>query len=83
MIFVKIKYELIKNYKNARLGKLKTNYGTFDTPMFMPVGTLANVKTLTPEELYDMNIRVVNLNETEKRKKAANFYFIVNSKLPF
>ena len=59
---MKIKYELIKNYKKARLGKLKTNYGTFDTPMFMPVGTLANVKTLTPEELYDMNSAVILSN---------------------
>ncbi len=59
---MKIKYELIKNDNNARLGKLKTNYGTFDTPMFMPVGTLANVKTLTPEELYDMNSAVILAN---------------------
>ena len=59
---MKIKYELIKNYKKARLGKLKTNYGTFDTPMFMPVGTLANVKTLTPEELYDMNSAIILSN---------------------
>ena len=42
----KIKYTLEKKEKNtkARLGKLKTNYGTFDTPMFMPVGTKATVK---------------------------------------
>ena len=42
-----------------------------------------DLKKFMNKELYDMNIRVVNLNETEKRKKAANFYFIVNSKLPF
>ena len=59
---MKIKYELIKNDGKARLGKLKTNYGTFDTPMFMPVGTLANVKTLTPEELYAMNSAVILSN---------------------
>ena len=59
---MKIKYELIKNTGKARLGKLKTNYGTFDTPMFMPVGTLANVKTLTPEELYNMNSAVILSN---------------------
>ena len=59
---MKIKYELIKNDGIARLGKLKTNYGTFDTPMFMPVGTLANVKTLTPEELYAMNSAVILSN---------------------
>ena len=48
-----IEYTLIKTEKNtkARLGKIKTNYGTFETPMFMPVGTQATVKTLSPEEL--------------------------------
>ena len=59
---MKIKYELIKNDGQARLGKLVTNYGAFDTPMFMPVGTLANVKTLTPEELYNMNSAVILSN---------------------
>ena len=46
---MKIKYELLKNDNRARYGILHTNYGSFETPMFMPVGTLANVKTLTPE----------------------------------
>ena len=59
---MKIKYELLKNDGKARLGKLHTNYGTYDTPMFMPVGTLANVKTLTPEELVDMNSAVILSN---------------------
>ena len=61
---MKIKYELIKNDKDskARLGKLHTNYGVYDTPMFMPVGTLANVKTLTPEELHAMNSAVILSN---------------------
>lgn len=34
-------------------------------------------------ELYDMNIRVVNLNETSRRKKMVNIYYTINSKLPF
>ena len=61
---MKIKYELLKNEKDtkARLGKLHTNYGVYDTPMFMPVGTLANVKTLTPEELKAMNSAVILSN---------------------
>ena len=61
---MKIKYELIKNDKDskARLGKLHTNYGVYDTPMFMPVGTLANVKTLTPEELHAMHSAVILSN---------------------
>jgi len=61
----KIRYELIKNNKdnkNIRLGKLHTNHGTFETPMFMPVGTLANVKTLMPEELKACGSAVVLSN---------------------
>ena len=61
----KIKYELIKNNKadeNVRLGRLITNHGTFETPIFMPVGTLANVKTLMPEELKACGSSVVLSN---------------------
>ena len=38
---MKIKYNLLKKEKNsnARLGTIETNYGTYETPMFMPVGT--------------------------------------------
>lgn len=59
---MKIKYELIKKDNNARLGKIITNHGTFDTPMFMPVGTLANVKTLTPEQVSDTNAGIILSN---------------------
>lgn len=61
----KIKYELIKNNgldENVRLGILHTNHGSFETPMFMPVGTLANVKTLMPEELKNCGAAVVLSN---------------------
>ena len=59
---MKIKYELIKKDGKARYGKLKTNHGTFETPMFMPVGTLANVKMLTPEELKEMKSAIILSN---------------------
>lgn len=50
---MKIKYTLLHKDENsnARYGKLQTNYGIFETPMFMPVGTRATVKSLSPEEL--------------------------------
>ncbi|MCQ2380922.1 MAG: tRNA guanosine(34) transglycosylase Tgt [Acidaminococcaceae bacterium] len=59
-----VTYELIKEcpQSGARLGKLHTPHGVFDTPMFMPVGTQATVKTLTPEELYDMGSQVILSN---------------------
>ena len=44
------------------MGRLHTPHGTFDTPMFMPVGTQATVKTLSPEELYDMGSQVILSN---------------------
>ena len=59
---MKIKYDLLKNDGKARYGMLHTNYGSYETPMFMPVGTLANVKTLTPEELKEMNSAVILSN---------------------
>ena len=61
---MKIQYELIKEEKNslARLGKVKTNYGTYETPMFMPVGTRATVKGLSKEELRDANCGIILSN---------------------
>lgn len=61
---MKIKYQLLdKDSKtNARYGLLKTNYGKYETPMFMPVGTLATVKTLSPEELKSVNSAIILSN---------------------
>lgn len=59
-----VTYELIKTCKQsgARLGRLHTPHGTFETPMFMPVGTLATVKTMSPEELKEMGAGVILSN---------------------
>ena len=59
---MKIKYELKEKDGKARYGLLHTNYGTYETPMFMPVGTQATVKTLSPEELKAMNSAVILSN---------------------
>lgn len=61
---MKIEYTLIKNENNtmARLGRIKTNYGEYDTPMFMPVGTQATVKTLSPEELKELDAGIILAN---------------------
>ena len=61
---MKIKYNLLKNEKNtsARLGTLETNYGTYETPMFMPVGTRATVKGLSPDEIYSINSGIILAN---------------------
>lgn len=61
---MKVKYNLLHKDKNSmgRFGTLETNYGTYETPMFMPVGTKANVKLLTPEELHKMNTGIILAN---------------------
>lgn len=61
---MKVKYNLLKNEKNtkARLGKLETNYGVYDTPMFMPVGTRATVKGITPDEIYNIKSGIILAN---------------------
>lgn len=54
-------FELIKESSEckARLGKIHTNHGEIETPIFMPVGTKATVKTMTPEELKDMEAQII------------------------
>ena len=61
---MKIKYELLHQDEHckARHGLLHTNHGTVETPMFMPVGTQATVKTMNPEELIDINSGVILAN---------------------
>ena len=46
----------------ARLGKLSTASGDIDTPAFMPVGTQATVKTLSPLDLQDCGAQVMLSN---------------------
>lgn len=46
----------------ARTGILHTPHGDVETPMFMPVGTQATVKFISPEELYEMGSGVVLAN---------------------
>ncbi len=44
---------------SARRGELKTLHGTIQTPIFMPVGTQATVKSVTPENLKEMNAQII------------------------
>lgn len=59
-----VKYELIKECKQtkARVGKLHTPHGVIDTPVFMPVGTQATVKTMTTEEVAGLGAQIVLSN---------------------
>ena len=59
-----LKYNLLKKEKHtkARLATIETPHGTVNTPMFMPVGTLATVKFLSPEDLKAINSQVILSN---------------------
>ena len=59
-----ITYEHIKTCKQsgARLGRVHTPHGVIDTPTFMPVGTQATVKTMSPEELKQMDAHIILSN---------------------
>ena len=59
-----ITYELIKEcpHTHARAGRIHTPHGSFDTPIFMPVGTQATVKTMAPEELKEMGAGITLSN---------------------
>ena len=61
---MKVKYELLHNDKNtnARYGTLETNYGKYETPMFMPVGTQATVKTLDYREIKEIGSGIILSN---------------------
>ena len=61
---MRLEYKL--KYKDpntmARLGEIAFNGKTYETPMFMPVGTNATVKTLSPEELKMIGSGIVLAN---------------------
>ena len=74
----------------ARLGVLHTPHGDVETPIFMPVGTLATVKYLSPEELYAMDSGVILANTyhlwlrpgPEVIKEAGGLHKFMNYKRP-
>ena len=61
---MKVKYNLIHEdaKTGARLGLLETNHGNVETPIFMPVGTRATVKGLTPDQVKECNAGITLAN---------------------
>jgi queuine tRNA-ribosyltransferase len=59
-VYIEIIHECAQS--GARYGYLHTPHGKVELPMFMPVGTLANVKTLTPEEIVALGSGVILAN---------------------
>ncbi|GCF07483.1 tRNA guanosine(34) transglycosylase Tgt [Dictyobacter arantiisoli] len=46
----------------ARAGTIQTPHGTIETPIFMPVGTQATVKSVSPEELHGVGAQIILAN---------------------
>jgi queuine tRNA-ribosyltransferase len=57
-----IRYELLARDGAARRGRVVTSRGAIETPVFMPVGTAATVKTLEPRDLEALGTRIVLAN---------------------
>lgn len=58
----KLEIKHICKQTGARYGVLHTPHGSVETPMFMPVGTLATVKYISPEELYEIEAGIILAN---------------------
>ena len=54
------------NHSQARTGLIETDHSKIETPVFMPVGTHGVVKTLSPDDLNDMNVQIM-LSNTKKK----------------
>lgn len=56
------KFQVIATDKKARVGKLKTPHGEVETPVFLPVGTQATVKSLAPDDLEEIGVEMILAN---------------------
>ena len=72
-----MKFQLIKNDLNssARLGKIETDHGAFDTPIFMPVATSAAIKGVHNKDLIE------NVNHVKHFYERENGYLVQNKYL--
>ena len=52
-------FEVLSRCGNARRGVLTTRRGTVQTPVFMPVGTRASVKAMSPAELEELGAEII------------------------
>ncbi|MGI6457092.1 MAG: tRNA guanosine(34) transglycosylase Tgt [bacterium] len=57
-----ISFDIFQTEDRARVGRVTTPHGAFDTPAFMPVGTNATVKALSPEEIRETESQIILSN---------------------
>ncbi|MDA3790591.1 MAG: tRNA-guanine transglycosylase, partial [Desulfobacula sp.] len=62
-----LEFELLKESREtsgsatsrARIGRLKTDHGVINTPIFMPVGTVGSVKSISREDLDHCGAQII------------------------
>src|SRR5450432_1831330 len=57
-----LKFEMIKRDGAARLGRVMTRHGGFDTPAFMPVGTQGSIKGVLPDQVAGTGSQIILAN---------------------
>ncbi|MCP3659176.1 MAG: tRNA guanosine(34) transglycosylase Tgt [Bacteroidetes bacterium] len=85
-------FKLIKKSRNtkARLGEINTSHGKINTPIFMPVGTQGSVKSLTAEDMSNLEAEIILANTyhlylrpgLEVIKKAGGLHKFINYNRP-
>src|SRR6266513_3190334 len=57
-----LKFDLIAQDAQARVGRITTRHGSFDTPAFMPVGTQGTIKGLLPDHVAATGTQIILAN---------------------
>jgi queuine tRNA-ribosyltransferase len=57
-----LSFELLRNDGPARLGRVTTRHGAFDTPAFMPVGTQGSIKGVLPDQVAATGSQIILAN---------------------
>ena len=59
-----LEFRVIHNSREcrARVGEIRSAHGSFETPVFMPVGTQGSVKAVSPDDLEEAGVRVILAN---------------------
>ena len=55
----KFQFSLLNSDKNARAGEIMTAHGNIETPIFMPVGTLATVKAMHLRDVLEIGAQII------------------------
>jgi queuine tRNA-ribosyltransferase len=55
-------FQVVQTNNKARIARFKTAHGEIETPVFMPVGTQATVKAVTPRQLHELDTQIILAN---------------------